>query len=140
MAALIPQVGDQKLLQDCLSNGSNWTLKLYTNNSSGTGYTPTATDTAATYTEASITGYTAQTLTRSVSGSTWSTPTTATPSVSNYNGTTGVTFTVTGSGTVYGYFIVDATSGTLITAEKFSSAVTLSSLQPLTVKPTFSFT
>ena len=139
MAATNAYVGLAKVLSETLASGENWLLKLYTNNSAGVGYTPTASDTASTYTEASISGYSAITLTRSVTSATWGTPSAGvTPSVSNYNGSTGVTFSFTGTGTVYGYYIVSATTGILIGAEKFATPFAIYNPSTLTVKPAYS--
>jgi len=135
MAIFFPQVGDQKALSDFLSNGENWTIKLYSSNT-----TPAASDTAATYTEASFTGYASKTLTRSITSGTWSTPSTATPSVSNYNSGTGLTWNSTSAQTVYGYYVVGAVSGTLIYAERFSSPISLVNPSSLTIYPQISFT
>ena len=135
MAIFLPQVGDQKALSDFLGNGENWTIKLFSSNT-----TPAATDTAATYTEANFTTYASKTLTRTISASTWSTPTTATPSVSNYNAGTGLTWSANSAQNIYGYFVVGATSGTLIYAERFSTAISLINPSTLTIYPQFSFT
>jgi hypothetical protein len=76
--------------------------------------TPAEGDTAATYTEADFTGYSAITLT----GASW----TVTGDTAAY---VQQTFTSSANQTlqnVYGYFYVQATSGTLICAERFTDA------------------
>jgi len=132
MALLVPDVGEVALLSDMLGNGNNMTLKLYK-----TDVTPAEGDTAGSYTEADFTGYSAATLTRSVSGSTWATPSTASGTTSSeYNSGTPQTWTNTGaSQTVYGYFVIDAIAGTLLWAEKFATARTLATNDTLDVTP-----
>jgi hypothetical protein len=142
MAYVVPNEGEVKLLADLLAGGSleNWTLKLFKSNT-----TPAETDTAATYTEADFTGYAAKTLTRSVSGSTWSTPASAAPAgswsaeasvaASTY-GAAAQVFSCTGTGnTIYGYYIVGATSGKLILAETFATARVLSNGDSIQMSP-----
>lgn len=87
----------------------NLVLKLYTNN-----VTPAETDTAATYTEASGSGYAALTLT----GASW-TIVEGGPSEASY---AQQTFTSTGGGwgNTYGYFVVEVTSGIIKWAERFT--------------------
>jgi hypothetical protein len=69
-----------------------------------------------------------------VSGSTWATPTTTTGTTSSSYAAQ--TFTSSGSSqTIYGWYIVGATSGTLIAAEKFATARTLVSPDTITVTP-----
>jgi hypothetical protein len=135
MAIFFPQVGDQKALSDFLGSGENWTIKLFSSNT-----TPAASDVASTYTEASFTGYASKTMTRTLTSGTWSTPTTATPSVSNYNAGTGLTWNSTSAQTVYGYYVVGATSGTLIYSERFGNPISLVNPSSLTVYPQVSFT
>ena len=105
------------------STPENLTLKLYSND-----YTPVAASTAGNFTESSFSGYSAKSLTRS----SWVDPTT------NGSGKAEITyasqtFTASGSGTVYGYFVVGATSGTCVFAERFASTRNLNSSDTLTV-------
>lgn len=132
MALLVPNVGEVQLHTDLLGNGENWTLKLFQND-----ITPAESDTDSTYTVATFTGYSDQTLTRSVSGSTWGTPTTSSGvTSSSYNSGTPRTWTNTGSTqTIYGYYLVGVTSTTLILAERFASARTLNSSDTLNLTP-----
>lgn len=135
---VIPHEGEVQLLKDLLAGGSleNWTLKLFSNNIS-----PSETDSSATYTEATFTGYSAKTLTRSISGTTWATPSTSGGGVlesgdaySAY-GSAAQSWSATSAQTIYGYFIIGATSGKVIAAEKFATAVSLINPSTITVQP-----
>ena len=86
----------------------NLILKLFKSNT-----TPGETDTEATYTEADFTGYSNITLT----GSSWGTASSSTIAYAKQ------TFTSSAGSqnqAVYGYYIVQATSGKLMWAERFS--------------------
>lgn len=112
MALVVPNVGEGRMLKAIVNHTApeNLVLKLYTNN-----VTPGETDTAGTYTEAAGFGYAPITLT----GSSWSVVE-GTPSEVSY---AQQTFTFTGAlGNVYGYFVVQVTSGILMWAERFSDA------------------
>jgi len=92
------------------SSPENLVLRLFTND-----VTPSEADTAATYTEAIGSGYSAITLT----GASW-TITEGSPSTASY---AEQTFTFTGAlGNVYGYYLTRATSGRIAFAERFSAA------------------
>ena len=109
---LVPNIGEDLALKAFLNHtaGQNGVLRLYTNN-----ITPAETDTAGTYTEASGNGYSALTLT----GSSW-TITQGAPTEAAY---AEQTFTFTGAlGNVYGYFVTQTTSGSLMYAERFTGA------------------
>jgi len=81
-------------------------LKLYTNN-----FTPTSLSVLTDFTEATGGGYAE----KSLSASAWT-------MTGNAISTTPQLFTFTGSvGSVYGYYLVGATSGKLIASEKFTS-------------------
>lgn len=111
MALLVPNGAEQVMLENILNKTApeNLTLILYTNN-----ITPGETDTIATYTEASGSGYAAVALT----AANW----TATPGAPTEAVYPEVTFTFTGAlGNVYGYAIKGATSGNLKWAERFSN-------------------
>jgi hypothetical protein len=123
MALLVPDVGEVELLKRVLyanSGSENWTLKLYKTN-----VTPAESDTAGSYTVADFTGYVDKTLTSSQSGATWAVPTTSTGTTSSTYGTT-LSWSPTSSQTIYGYYVIGATSTTLLFAELFSSSKALS--------------
>jgi hypothetical protein len=140
MSMKILQTGMTQLEKDLLAGGSleNWSLRLF-----ATSHTPAVTDTLSTYTaiEASFTGYAAKTLTRSMTGSTWSTPSisgttinAAGDSLSTY-GSAAQSWSATSSQTIYGYFWSGATSGVGITAEAFGSSIALVNPSTLNLTP-----
>lgn len=112
-ALLVPDVGEVKLLEAALGKtaAENLTLKLFASNT-----TPAEGDTAGTYTEASGGGYSAKTLTTT----TWGNASTSsgTTSASYAEQTWTFTGALTTNPTIYGYFLVGATSGTLYWAER----------------------
>lgn len=112
MTIVVPNVGEGRILNNFLNKVApqDATLKLYTNN-----VTPAETDTASTYTEATGSGYAAKNLV----AANW-TVTEGAPS----DGTAAEqTFTFSGAlGNVYGYYLVQTSSGILLWAERFSSA------------------
>lgn len=123
MALLVPDVGEVELLKRLLyanAGSENGTLKLYKTN-----VTPAESDTAASYTVADFTGYSDKTLTSTQSGATWAVPTTSTGTTSSTYGTT-LSWSPTTSQTVYGYYVVGATSTVLWWAELFASSKNLS--------------
>ena len=121
-ALLVPDVGERKLLDDCIG-ANDKTFCLYK-----TDVTPAEGDTLGSYTEADFTGYAAKTLT---AGS-WNAASTST-------GTTSKTYAAqvfTSSGasqTIYGYFVKNG--ATLLWSEKFATARTLVSPDTLTITP-----
>ncbi len=113
MTLLVPDVGEEAMLEDIFKNASPeaQTLKLYTN----AGKTPVEGDTDASYTEPSGNGYAAISLTRA----SWTVATVSGVTTASY---AQQTFTFTGGPvTVVGYFVIKATAGTLLYAEKFSA-------------------
>lgn len=142
MAMKIAKTGQVQLLTDLLGGGSleNWSLRLY-----ASAHTPAVTDVLSTYTaiEASFTGYSAKTLTRSVSGATWATPTASGTTIdavnnnakSTYNAGTPQSWSATSAQTIYGYFWSGATSAVLIAAEAFASSIALVNPSTLTLPP-----
>lgn len=138
---LIPGEGTIQGLKDFLGAAAleNWTLKLYKNN-----HTPAESDTAASYTEADFTGYSSKTLTRDTSSGHWATPTSVSPTGA-WSGATNVaestynsqSWSPTTSQTIYGYFVVGATSTKCIFAELFASAKNLSNGDTLSLTPRF---
>ncbi len=113
------------------ASSENGTLKLYKTN-----VTPAETDTAGSYTVADFTSYVDKTLTSSQSGSTWAVPTTSSGVTSStYGGGTPLSWSPGSTQTVYGYYVVGATSGTLWWAELFASSKNLSSGDVLNLTP-----
>lgn len=114
MTLVVPEVGEVIALKAFLNAlaGQDQTLKLF-----ATNVTPSETDTAGTYTEAAGGGYASKSLT----GTSWSF-TAATPSFAQYAQQT-YTFTgaLTTNPTIYGYYVVQATAGTLLWAEAFAA-------------------
>ena len=110
MALLVPNVGEERCLRAILNHTSpqDLILKLYVSNT-----TPAESDVAATYSEASGFGY----VSKPVAGPSW-TVTPGDPTVGTY---AQQSWTFTGAlGSVYGYFFVQATSGILMWAERFT--------------------
>lgn len=148
MALLISNEGEVQLLTDLMGGGTleNWQLGLYHAN-----ITPSESDVAGTYTaqEASFTGYSRKTLTRSIGSSTWNTVVSQAPSGSpawsseaavahTQYGSSPQTWTCGASGdTIYGYFILGAISGKLICAEAFATARALANGDTLSLTPVF---
>ena len=111
MPLLVPNVGEDKFLQNVLNKTApeNLTLKLFKSNT-----TPTEADTAATYTEADFIGYTPIALT----GATW-TVVAGAPSEATYPQQTFTSTAGSQSQQVYGYYVVGASDGVLRWAERF---------------------
>ncbi len=113
MTLLVPNVGEGRALNNLLNKVApqDQTLKLFKSNT-----TPAEGDTAATYTEATFTGYAAKSLT----GASW----TITEGAPTEAAAAAQTFTSSADQTtenVYGYFFVQTTSGILLWAERFSN-------------------
>jgi len=120
MAGTVVDLGCDTILEAFFNDswptgGADLTLKLYTND-----VTPDDADVAGDYTEAAGGGYAAKTL----SNGSWTVTTANDPSDAVYAQQT-FTFTgaLTGTATIYGYFIVDA-DGVLFAAEKFATTFT----------------
>jgi hypothetical protein len=110
MAVLIPAVGKAAALAALLNKVApeDLVLKLYTSNT-----TPDSGDTAANYTEASGSGYASVPL----AGGDW-TVSAGSPTYATF---AQQTFTFSGAlGNVYGYYLVQSATGTLMWAERFS--------------------
>jgi hypothetical protein len=136
---VIPNEGKIEWMKRALygnAGSENLTLKLFSNN-----VTPGETDTAATYTEATFTGYAAATLTSSQSGATWAVPTIATNIAQSAYGTA-TTWTATTDQTIYGWFIVGASSGKCYAAQAFGAGKPLAGAtsDQLTVTPVLQLT
>jgi len=112
MALNFPDTGENLSLEMITNKTApqNLLLKLYKNN-----ITPSDTDTAGTYTEATFPGYAAITLT----GASWNTASAGTIAYSAQQ-----TFTCSGVATddIYGYYVVQASSGTLLYSERDGAA------------------
>lgn len=112
MALNVPDVGENKMLEAIVNKTApeNLSLRLYINN-----ITPSDTDTAGTYTQAGFPGYAAITLT----GASWNAAASGSISYSAQQ-----TFTCSGTSTddVYGYYLVQVTSGVLMWSERAASA------------------
>jgi hypothetical protein len=133
MTLLCPAQGQiqllTKMLQAALSTNENYTLNLYQNN-----HTPAAGDTSSNYTAASFTGYSAATLTRAG----WANPSTVSGSALTSYATQ--SWTAGSSQTVYGYYVLGATSGDVLWAEAFSTARALNSADVLNLNLQFTLT
>ena len=115
MALLVPNQGEEIILSLLVNKTATYTqqdlkLKLYSSNT-----TPGETDTEATYTEATFTGYSAVTLT----GASW-TITTGAPTSASYSQQTFTSSAGSQNQNIYGYYLVQTTSGKLVYAERFS--------------------
>jgi hypothetical protein len=112
MALNFPDTGENLSLEMITNKTApqNLLLKLYKNN-----ITPSDTDTAGTYTEATFPGYAAITLT----GASWNAASAGTIAYSAQQ-----TFTCSGAATddIYGYYVVQASSGTLLYSERDGAA------------------
>lgn len=115
----------EKMIKDSYSTNEDFILKFYKNN-----YVPKSTSVASDFTEADFTNYVSKTLTRSL----WSNATTTLGQsqivYSEQNWTCGST-----GNTLYGYYVVGATSGTLLWAEKFSLPRLISNSETIKITP-----
>lgn len=112
MALLMPNQGEVLTLEAIVNKtaGQNLVLKLFKSNT-----TPGDSDTEATYTEADFTGYSSITLT----GANW-TVTGGAPSEAAYAQQTFTSSATQTTQNIYGYYLVQVTSGKLVWAERFS--------------------
>lgn len=117
MALLVPNTGEVIALSLLVNKTSpeNLVYRLY-----ATNVTPSETDTAATFTEATGGGYAAITLT----GASWTVTGGAPTSAAYAQQTYTFTGALTTNATIYGYFVTQATSGTLVLAEAFTTNFT----------------
>lgn len=106
--------GDNQMLSVLLNKASaeNLTLKLYTNN-----VTPDKSQTASSFTECTASGYAAVNLAAASWTVTQGTGAGTTATTASYPQQT---FTLTGSATVYGYYLVGGTSAKCYFAELFT--------------------
>jgi hypothetical protein len=117
-ALLMPNEGEAQALSVVLGKASaeTLTLKLFTSNT-----TPAESDTAATYTEAAGGGYAAINLT----GASWTVTANAVSGAAQavYPEQSFVfTGLLTGNATIYGYYVVGATSGKVYWAERLKAS------------------
>ena len=112
MALNVPTVGSNAILEMIVNKtaAQNLVLKLYKNN-----ITPADTDTAGTYTEATFGGYAAITLT----GASWGT---ASAESIAYGSQQTFTCNAVATDDIYGYYVIQTTSGILIWSERDASA------------------
>ena len=112
MTLLVPNNGEGRILNNLVNKVApqDLRLKLYQNN-----ITPAETDTAATYTVASWTGY----ANIDLAGATW-TVTEGAPSDASYPEQTFTSSANQASQSNYGYYVIQQTSGTIMWAERFS--------------------
>jgi hypothetical protein len=112
MALNVPDVGENLILDMIVNKvaAQNLELRLYKNN-----ITPSDTDTAGTFTESTFPGYAAI----SIPGTSWNSASGGSITYSAQQ-----TFTCSGAAaeSVYGYYVVQGTSGILMWAERDASA------------------
>lgn len=130
MALKVPGDGENLLLEWAIkatTTPENLTLKLYKND-----YTPADNSTAGDFTEADFTDYVAKTLERSG----WDAVAQDANNKASIEYGTTQTWTCGATGnTVYGYYVVGATSGTLVWAERFATSRTLADGDQLSLVP-----
>jgi len=112
MALVSVNVGVQEILRRALNYSATGDVKLHLFKSNST---PAETDTTATYTEADFTGYASVTLT----GASW-TVTNADPASASYAEQSFTSSAGSQSQAVYGYYVTNSDSTTLLWAERFS--------------------
>lgn len=131
MALVVPNEGEIELLKKLLiytADTEQYQLRLYQND-----YSPNADSTLSSFSEADFTNYALKALNRSD----WATPTTdgngkAQSQVSFQSWTCGLS-----GNTVYGYYVVGASSGKVLWAERFNVARSLGDGDVLNVTPVF---
>jgi hypothetical protein len=126
MPGVIPDAGENKLVAISVGKEAqeNFTLKLFTND-----YTPVEGSVAGSFTEATFTGYSAKTLTTS----SW----TVASAIASYAAQTFTSTAGSQNQSVYGYYIVGASSGIIIAAERFADGpyVIVNNGDSITVTP-----
>ena len=112
MALNVPDVGENKVLEHLVNKTvpENLVARLYKNN-----ITPSDTDTAATYTEATFPGYVAITL----AGASWGA---AAAGAITYGSQQIFTCSAAAVDDIYGYYITQAISGALMWSERDGAA------------------
>lgn len=117
------------MLKDALSTNEAYILKLYRND-----YTPDDDSAPGSFTEANFTNYAAKTLTRAL----WNAAVTVSNKAESSYGSTPQSWTCGASGnTVYGYYVVGATSTIVLWAERFSTSRVLADQDVLNLTPKF---
>lgn len=122
MSIVIPDAGKIEWLKRALyanAGSENLSLRLFQNN-----ITPADSDVAGTYTVATFTGYSNQALTSSQAAGTWAVPTASSNLGTSTYGTV-ITWTATTDQTIYGWFILFATSGIISMSQRFDSSRSL---------------
>lgn len=111
MALNFPDVGENLALEMIVNKTApqNLVLKLYSSNT-----TPAEGDTAATYTEATFSGYAAITLT----GASWGAASGGSIAYAQQT----FTYTTPTTNSIYGYFVIQTASGTLLYSERDAGA------------------
>lgn len=126
---LVPNVGESKMLQGIINaaDPENLVLRLYKND-----VTPGSTMTLADYTEATFTGYASVTL----SSGDW-VITSPYPAMAAYSSGVPFTCAATTSETIYGFYLTEVNSSTLMWSERFDAAPRMMTYpnDALTIKP-----
>lgn len=131
MALKVTNVGENLLLNWALktSGGPALVMRLYSND-----YTPVDGSDSTDFTEATFTGYSAQTLARSG----WDDATTNGDDKGESVFGTAQTWDASSSETIYGYYIeTDDTNGDVVWAERFGTSRALTNGDGLTITPRF---
>lgn len=133
MPLVTPNVGElellDKMLKDALSTNEAYILKLYQNN-----YTPDDSSAPGSFTEATFTNYAAVTLTRAL----WNSAVTVSNKAETSYGSAPQSWTCGASGnTIYGYYVVGATSAVVLWAELFATSRVLANQDVLNLTPKF---
>lgn len=132
MPLVVPNAGEiemlDKMLKDALSVDENYLLRLYKND-----YTPTQTTVVGDFTQADFTNYTEKTLTRA----TWGAAVSVSNKAQSTYGTAQSWTCGTGGNTIYGYYVVGATSGVCLWAERFAAARIMGNGDVLNLTPVF---
>jgi hypothetical protein len=110
MALVFPDQGENLVLEMLVNKtaAQNLVLKLYKSNT-----TPGESDTEATYTEATFTGYSSVTLT----GASWGAASGGSIAYAQQTFTSSANQTTEN---IYGYYLIQTTSGKLVSAERFA--------------------
>lgn len=133
MALKVPNEGElellEKMIKDNLSTDEKYLLRLYR-----IDHTPLDADTTTNYTEASFTNYTPVTLNR---GTDWNSAS-ASGSKAEIELANQQSWTSgTDGNTIFGYYVVGATSQKLLWAEKFGTPRVLANQDVLNLTPKF---